>query len=143
MVAKFGGGDLDVFFYGLTPTQANRRLRTLHHHFKTAGRRYTIASVGQYLSRDCAALVASYAISSADDEQLLVVRTKNAISFVNAFPFRHVQVILRLYNSPAEVLVGFDVDSCAASFDGQNVCLSSSPCVSLLSSDTFHHDWYS
>jgi hypothetical protein len=29
------------------------------------------------------------------------------------YPFRHIQIVLRLYSSPAEVLTGFDVDACA------------------------------
>ena len=41
--------------------------------------------------------------------------------------FRHigvcqtVQIILRLYDSPAEVLLGFDVDCCCAGYDGSDV----------------------
>ena len=49
---------------------------------------------------------------------MLVVRTNNAVTFVQDYPRRHVQVILRLYASPAEILMGFDVDSCAMCFDG-------------------------
>ena len=49
---------------------------------------------------------------------MLVVRTNNAVTFVQDYPRRHVQVILRLYASPAEILMGFDVDSCAMCLDG-------------------------
>ena len=35
------------------------------------------------------------------------------------FPFRPVQIILRLYESPAEILAGFDVDSACAAYDGK------------------------
>ena len=31
------------------------------------------------------------------------------------------QIVLRLYNSPAEVLMGFDVDACACGYDGSRV----------------------
>jgi hypothetical protein len=34
---------------------------------------------------------------------------------------RHIQIILRLYSPPAEILAGFDIDSCAVGFDGINV----------------------
>lgn len=40
----------------------------------------------------------------------VVVRSSHAVTVVSAFPFRHVQVILRLYKSPAEILMGFDLD---------------------------------
>jgi GTP-dependent phosphoenolpyruvate carboxykinase len=34
---------------------------------------------------------------------------------------RHIQIILRLFSSPAEILSSFDIDSCAVGFDGTNV----------------------
>jgi hypothetical protein len=34
---------------------------------------------------------------------------------------RHTQIILRLYKSPAEILMGFDVDSCCVGYDGRDV----------------------
>ncbi|KDR65523.1 hypothetical protein GALMADRAFT_42720, partial [Galerina marginata CBS 339.88] len=37
------------------------------------------------------------------------------------FPTRHVQIILRLYHSPAEVLAGFDIDSCCFAYDGSHL----------------------
>jgi len=40
---------------------------------------------------------------------------------LNMYPCRHVQIILRLYKSPAEVLFGFDIDSCTVGYDGQRV----------------------
>lgn len=54
----------------------------------------------------------------------IVVRTRGAVTFATAWPRRLVQVVLRLYTSPAEVLMGFDVDSCCACYDGRRVlCL--------------------
>eukprot|EP01127_Copromyxa_protea_P013859 TRINITY_DN376_c0_g1_i1.p1 TRINITY_DN376_c0_g1~~TRINITY_DN376_c0_g1_i1.p1 ORF type:complete len:888 (+),score=171.53 TRINITY_DN376_c0_g1_i1:42-2666(+) len=50
-----------------------------------------------------------------------VIRTKRAITILCTYPYRHVQVILRLYKSPAEVLLGFDIDSCCVGFDGTDV----------------------
>lgn len=49
------------------------------------------------------------------------IRTKNAISIISRFPIRHVQIILRLYQSVSEVLTGFDVDSSCVVFDGLQV----------------------
>lgn len=48
----------------------------------------------------------------------IAFRSTNAISVVSQYPFRHVQIIARLYKSPAEVLMGFDVDSCSVGYDG-------------------------
>ena len=89
--------DVDLFVYGLTMDEAKNKLREIYR-----------------------------AVSRAIEETkpgagLLVVRTQHAVTFVNGFPFRRVQVILRIYKSPAEVLIGFDVDSCCAGFDGEAV----------------------
>jgi hypothetical protein len=40
---------------------------------------------------------------------------------IPGFPHHHIQIILRLYKSPAEVLLGFDIDCCCFAFDGKNV----------------------
>lgn len=52
---------------------------------------------------------------------VLVFRSAYAISFVSQYPFRNIQIILRLYSSPTEILMGFDVDSCSCGFDGKDV----------------------
>jgi hypothetical protein len=49
------------------------------------------------------------------------------------YPYRPVQIVLRLYRSPAEVLAGFDVDAPCCAYDGT----STSHCRPLLLSDTF------
>ena len=51
----------------------------------------------------------------------LAFRSAYAISIVSQFPYRHIQIVLRLYSSPAEILMGFDVDSCSCGFDGKQV----------------------
>lgn len=49
------------------------------------------------------------------------MRTLRAITFVSAFPYRKIQIVLRLYKTLAEVLHGFDVDACSIGFDGHTV----------------------
>jgi hypothetical protein len=82
--------DLDIFLYGLDAPAANAKLREIYAALK----------------------------GHCGNHELLVVRTNNAVTFACDYPIRHVQVILRLYSSPAEILMGFDVDSCAVCFDG-------------------------
>lgn len=48
-----------------------------------------------------------------------IIRTKYAVTIINQYPYRNIQIVLRLYKSPAEVLMGFDVDSCCCGFDGK------------------------
>jgi hypothetical protein len=50
-----------------------------------------------------------------------VVRTNRAVTILGDYPYRHVQIILRLFAAPAEVLLGFDLDACTVGFDGKRV----------------------
>ncbi|RYO99636.1 hypothetical protein DL766_009363 [Monosporascus sp. MC13-8B] len=52
----------------------------------------------------------------------LSLRSENAITFISPkWPYRHVQIILRLYKSISEILTGFDVDCACVAFDGRQV----------------------
>ncbi|KAJ6520371.1 hypothetical protein C8R45DRAFT_58736 [Mycena sanguinolenta] len=53
--------------------------------------------------------------------ELTCVRTRNTVSIHSQYPYRPVQIILRQYNSPAQVVAGFDVDSCCCMYDGSRV----------------------
>ncbi|OTB19331.1 hypothetical protein K445DRAFT_193479 [Daldinia sp. EC12] len=54
--------------------------------------------------------------------QALSLRSKHAITFISPrYPFRHVQIILRLYRSISEILTGFDVDCACVAFNGTQV----------------------
>ena len=48
-------------------------------------------------------------------------RTANAITFIDRRSKLEVQVILRLYQTPSEVIHGFDVDSCCFAYDGESI----------------------
>lgn len=87
--------DIDLFFYGLDEEQASQKLQEVY---------FTI----------CDTL-------PDPNVQPICFRTRHAVTIVSKFPYRHVQVILRLYKSPSEVLAGFDVDSCSVGYDGVNV----------------------
>lgn len=45
---------------------------------------------------------------------------------------RHIQIILRLYSSPSEILAGFDVDACAVGYNGNHVFAAPRAFVSLV-----------
>ncbi|OQE46390.1 hypothetical protein PENCOP_c001G08769 [Penicillium coprophilum] len=49
------------------------------------------------------------------------IRTKNTITIASQYPNRHVQIVLRIYRSVAEILTGFDVDVSCAAYDGHQV----------------------
>ncbi|CAI6337715.1 unnamed protein product [Periconia digitata] len=53
--------------------------------------------------------------------EITTVRTKNAITIASQYPTRHIQIVLRIYKSVAEILTGFDVDCSCAAYDGKQV----------------------
>ena len=83
-------------------------------------------------------------IREAVPHLVVAFRTKNTVTLVSQYPYKHIQIILRLYRSTSEVkeqknmpnphtatcphtvanmqvLVGFDVDCCSVAYDGTNV----------------------
>jgi hypothetical protein len=56
-------------------------------------------------------------------------RTNNAITFKNENS--EIQIILRLYQTPSEVLHGFDVDSCCLGFDGNDIWMTQRACFAI------------
>lgn len=92
----YPSSDIDLFIYGLTPEQANDKLLEIEATLKVFHDKHGISAVES-------------------------VRTRHAITFISQYPFRNIQVILRCYKSPAEVLLGFDIDCCAVGYDGSTV----------------------
>ncbi|PYH55938.1 uncharacterized protein BO96DRAFT_395048 [Aspergillus niger CBS 101883] len=47
---------------------------------------------------------------------------ENTVTFIAPrWPFRHIQVVLRLYRSVTKILTGFDIDCACVAFDGRHV----------------------
>lgn len=53
--------------------------------------------------------------------EVTTIRTKNAITIASQYPTRHVQIVLRLYDSISQIITGFDVDCACAAYDGKQV----------------------
>ncbi|KAJ5946879.1 hypothetical protein N7454_003718 [Penicillium verhagenii] len=84
--------DVDLFLYGLTEDQAVEKIKHIE-----------------------------YKIRNAILHETTTVRTKNTVTIVSQYPTRHVQIVLRIYHSIAEILTGFDVDCSCAAYDGKQV----------------------
>jgi hypothetical protein len=54
-----------------------------------------------------------------DDERWVILRCRGVINIHDAST--KIQIVLRLYDTPAEILIGFDVDCCACCFTGNDV----------------------
>mmetsp|Transcript_70339 Transcript_70339/g.103055 ORF Transcript_70339/g.103055 Transcript_70339/m.103055 type:complete len:868 (+) Transcript_70339:331-2934(+) len=109
----FGGGDIDLFIWGLGKEEATQKLREIIEQIcKAAGN-----NCNPYFHQ------ATSAVGYGNDE-VLAIRTEHAVTLVTSSIHPHIQVILRIYGSPAEVLTGFDIDSCCFGYNGKKVfCL--------------------
>ncbi|KAJ5159781.1 uncharacterized protein N7482_006785 [Penicillium canariense] len=84
--------DVDLFLYGLTEAQALEKIKDIEDKIRN-----TILY------------------------ETTTIRTKNTITIASQYPTRHVQIVLRIYRSIAEILTGFDVDCSCVAYDGQQV----------------------
>lgn len=84
--------DVDLFLYGLTEEQAIEKIKQIETKIKDS-------------------ILA----------ETTTIRTKNAITIASQYPTRHVQIVLRIYKSIAEILTGFDVDCSCVAYDGNQV----------------------
>lgn len=84
--------DVDLFLYGLTEEEAIEKIKQIEKK-----------------------------IRDAILQETTTIRTKNAITIASQHPIRHVQIVLRLYNSVSEILTGFDVDCSCVAYDGKQV----------------------
>ncbi|KXN88341.1 hypothetical protein AN958_07486 [Leucoagaricus sp. SymC.cos] len=90
--AAFPSSDVDLFLWGLTPEQAEKKIITIYE-----------------------------AVRDSVPWDVTCIRTKHTISIHSQYPYRSVQIVLRLYQSPAEVLAGFDIDAPCCAYDGEHV----------------------
>ncbi|KAJ7775677.1 ankyrin repeat protein [Mycena maculata] len=84
--------DVDLFLWGLTPEQAELKITKIYE-----------------------------AVRDSVPWDVTCVRTKHTVSIHSQYPYRSVQIVLRLYNSPAEILAGFDIDAPCCAYDGSHV----------------------
>ncbi|VUC32512.1 unnamed protein product [Clonostachys rosea] len=84
--------DVDLFLYGLSHDQAIEKIKQIER-----------------------------AIKDALLNEVTVVRTKYAITIASQYPVRHIQIVLRVYNSLSEILTGFDIDAAGGAYDGRQV----------------------
>ncbi|KXS20091.1 hypothetical protein M427DRAFT_41437 [Gonapodya prolifera JEL478] len=92
--------DIDLFLYDLTPAEATAKVKKIA--------RLVLGTADAKKLND-------------HEEPSFLVRTQHAVTFVCPYPLRRIQIVLRIYKSPAEVLMGFDVDACCAGYDGDTV----------------------
>ena len=101
--SAFPTSDIDLFLYSLTPAQAEVKMQVIYE-----------------------------AVRDSVPWDVTCVRTRHTVSIYSQFPYRSVQIVLRLYSSPAEILAGFDVDAPCCAFDGERVWASPRAVVAMM-----------
>ncbi|PCH39932.1 ankyrin [Wolfiporia cocos MD-104 SS10] len=95
--------DIDLFLYGLTPEQAEAKINAIYE-----------------------------AVRDSVPWDVTCIRTKHTVSIHSQYPYRVVQIVLRLYSSPAEILAGFDVDAPCCAYDGERVWANARAVVAMM-----------
>ncbi|KAF8164738.1 hypothetical protein B0H34DRAFT_686396 [Crassisporium funariophilum] len=90
--AAYPASDVDLFLYGMTPEQAEAKIVAIYE-----------------------------AVRDSVPWDVTCVRTKHTVSILSQYPYRSVQIVLRLYQTPAEILAGFDIDAPCCAYDGNRV----------------------
>ncbi|KAJ3511469.1 hypothetical protein NLJ89_g4078 [Agrocybe chaxingu] len=88
----YPASDIDLFLWGLNVEQAEAKIKTIYE-----------------------------AVRDSIPWDVTCIRTKHTVSIHSQYPYRSVQIVLRLYQSPAEILAGFDIDAPCCAYDGQRV----------------------
>ncbi len=89
--------DIDLYLYDLTPEEANHKVEEI----------YNVWSDNL----------------PQDNDQKLVVKNAKTINLLPSYPNRRIQIILKLLPSPTQILLNFDLDSCAIGFNGSQVLM--------------------
>ena len=51
----------------------------------------------------------------------MIVRNRKSSTMLADYPYRRLQIILKLYPTPTDLLLSFDLDPCAILFNGSGV----------------------
>ncbi|KAJ3094862.1 Protein mono-ADP-ribosyltransferase parp4 [Phlyctochytrium planicorne] len=117
---NYFNSDIDVFIYGLELNRAKQRCVEIYEAIK----KVTTGTV-DFSAEDEAGEAGEDDHDAEDGEykdgDVLCVRNLRSLILVGQYPRRHIQIVFRLYKSPAEVLMGFDIDSCCFGYDGKTV----------------------
>ncbi|KAJ7639668.1 hypothetical protein DFH06DRAFT_1001799 [Mycena polygramma] len=85
--------DIDVYIYGLSADEATDKVQHIYETLR----------------------------SNRSHSATLAVKNSKTITFYAQYPFRRIQVVLKLVESPKDVLLNFDVDICAMGWDGKEL----------------------
>ncbi|KAJ3117998.1 Protein mono-ADP-ribosyltransferase parp4 [Phlyctochytrium bullatum] len=105
--------DIDVFLYGLPLEKVKAKIAEVFE----AIQRAAVGKGTPPVAHDGEPM----AFNNYTDKDIIVIRNLRSLTLIPQYPRRQIQIIFRLFKSPAEVLMGFDIDSCCFGFDGRRV----------------------
>ncbi|RDB20232.1 hypothetical protein Hypma_012624 [Hypsizygus marmoreus] len=95
--------DVDLFLWGMDAEQAKKKIVAIYE-----------------------------AVRDSIPWDVTCVRTKHTISIHSQYPYRSVQIVLRLYSSPAEIMAGFDIDAPCCLYNGERVLANPRAIVAMM-----------
>ncbi|RIB25411.1 hypothetical protein C2G38_2166058 [Gigaspora rosea] len=88
----FASSDIDIHFYGIDEETAKKKMQ---HIYETVCRNVPF--------------------------KVICVRGKNSVTIVSKYPYRHIQIVLKIYKPPAELFTNVDIASTCVAYDGKDV----------------------
>ncbi|KAF8316544.1 hypothetical protein DL93DRAFT_2096098 [Clavulina sp. PMI_390] len=114
---KHAASDIDVYVYGLSVADANRKVQHIFDIWKKN--------------------LPDYARDSR-----IVVRNSRTITFISEYPIKRIQIVLMLVKNPLEVLLNFDLDICCMGYDGKRLLMLPKAARALETGyNVFNMDW--
>ncbi|RIB26652.1 hypothetical protein C2G38_1996880 [Gigaspora rosea] len=88
----FASSDIDIHFYGIDEETAKKKMQ---HIYETVCRNVPF--------------------------KVICVRGKRCVNIVSKYPYRHIQIVLKIYKTPAELFANVDIASTCVAYDGKDV----------------------
>ncbi|KAF0516118.1 ankyrin repeat protein [Gigaspora margarita] len=88
----FASSDIDIHFYGIDEETAKKKMQ---HIYETVCRNVPF--------------------------KVICVRGKYCVNIVSKYPYRHIQIVLKIYKTPAELFANVDIASTCVAYDGKDV----------------------
>lgn len=92
---RWDASDIDIYIHGLSPAEATAKVYSIYNTFRSN--------------------------ALPENAPTLAVKNSKTITFYIRYPTRRIQIVLKLVESPKDVLLNFDLDICAIGWDGSEV----------------------
>ncbi len=109
MNSEWANSDIDIYFVGMTQEEAEDKVSLCKNSRRILILAVQIRRIHDKLARHVGAF------------NIVVVRTKNALTLCSQYPQRNIQIILALFQKPEDIVAMYDLDCVSVLYDGNNV----------------------